>query len=92
MQTESEDHFESSSREFANANRCHAVTYFFYRLNKKQIVKITLEAIERRVDDAAAPTRVALNPPLSRGQISVVPNSVLGTQKDQRCRQGANSL
>jgi hypothetical protein len=83
VQTESEDHFESSSREFANANRCHAVTYFFYRLNKKQIVKITLEAIERRVDDAASPTRVSLNPPLSRGQISVVPNSVLATQKDR---------
>jgi hypothetical protein len=83
VQTESEDHFESSSREFSNANRCHAVTFFFYRLIKKQIVKITLEAIERRVDDAAAPTRVSLNPPLSRGQISVVPASVLATQKDR---------
>ena len=83
VQTESEDHFESSSREFTNANRCHAVTYFFYRLNKKQIVKITLEAIERRVDDAAAPTRVSLNPPVSRGQVSVVPASVLATQKDR---------
>lgn len=83
MQSESEDHFESSSREFSNANRCHAVTFFFYRLNKKQIVKITLEAIERRVDDAAAPTRVSMNPPLSRGQISVVPASVLATQKDR---------
>jgi hypothetical protein len=83
VQTESEDHFESSSREFSNANRCHAVTFFFYRLIKKQIVKITLEAIERRVDDAAAPTRVSLNPPISRGQISVVPASVLATQKDR---------
>lgn len=83
VQTETEDHFESSSREFTNANRCHAVTFFFYRLNKKQIVKITLEAIERRVDDAAAPTRVSLNPPLSRGQVSVVPASVLATQKDR---------
>ena len=83
VQTESEDHFESSSREFANANRCHAVTFFFYRLNKKQIVKITLEAIERRVDDAAAPTRVSANPAVSRGQISVVPASVLATQKER---------
>src|SRR5712692_5851995 len=66
VQTESEDHFESSSREFSNANRCHAVTFFFYRLIKKQIVKITLEAIERRVDDAAAPTRVSLNPQIGR--------------------------
>jgi len=83
IQSESEDHFESSSREFSNANRCHAVTFFFYRLNKKQIVKITLESIERRVDDAAAPTRVSANPALSRGQISVVPASVLATQKDR---------
>ena len=83
VQTESEDHFESSSREFSNANRCHAVTFFFYRLNKKQIVKITLEAIERRVDDPAAPTRVSSNPSLSKGQISVVPTSVLATQKDR---------
>jgi hypothetical protein len=83
VQTESEDHFESSSREFRNENRCHAVTYLFYRLNKKQIVKITLEAVERRVDDVAAPTRVSLNPPVSRGQISVFPASVLATQKDR---------
>ncbi len=82
-ETESEDQFESSSREFSNANRCHAVTFFFYRLNKKQIVKITLEAIERRVDDPAAPTRVSPNPTVSKGQISVVPASVLATQKDR---------
>jgi hypothetical protein len=82
-QLESEDHFESSSREFSNANRCHAVTYFFYRLNKKQTVKITLERIERRIDDPVAPTKVSQNPPLSRGQISVVPASVLATQKDR---------
>jgi hypothetical protein len=82
-QGESEDQFESSSREFVNPNHCHAVTFFFYRLNKKQTVTITLEAIERRVDDPAAPTKVALNPPVSRGQISVVPTVVLATQKDR---------
>jgi len=82
-QTDSEDHFESSSREFSNLNHCHAVTFFFYRLNKKQVVKITLEAIERRVDDPAAPSVVSANPPVSRGQISVVPTAVLATQKDR---------
>jgi hypothetical protein len=81
--TQSEDHFESSSREFSNPNHCHAVTFYFYRLLRKQIVKITLEAIERRVDDPAAPSRVSLNPPVSRGQIDVVPASVLATQKDR---------
>ena len=82
-QSESEDHFESSSREFENPNRCHAITFLFYRLNKKHTVKITLEAIERRVDDPAAPTGVSLNPPVSRGQISVVPSSVLATQQNR---------
>jgi len=82
-ETESEDQFESSSREFSNPNHCRAVTFFFYRLNKKQIVKITLESVDRRLDDPAAPTRVSLNPPVSRGQIAVVPTSVLATQKDR---------
>ncbi|HTE14241.1 MAG TPA: hypothetical protein VK642_04125, partial [Burkholderiales bacterium] len=35
-EAESEDHQESSSREFSNPNRCHAVTYFFYQINKTQ--------------------------------------------------------
>ncbi len=81
--SESDDQFESSSREFSNANQCHTVTYYFYRLNRKQTVKITLEAIERRVDDPAAPTGVSLNPPVSRGQIGVVPTNVLATQADR---------
>jgi hypothetical protein len=89
VQTESEDHFESSSREFSNPNHCHAVTFLFYRLNKKQTVKITLEAIERRVDDPAAPTRVSQNPPLSRGQVSVIPTAVLATQKDRLVNEQA---
>ncbi|HUS06674.1 MAG TPA: hypothetical protein VMZ52_10275, partial [Bryobacteraceae bacterium] len=81
--SQSEDHFESSSREFSNPNHCHAVTFYFYRLLRKQIVKITLERVERRVDDPAAPSRVSLNPPVSRGQIDVIPASVVATQKDR---------
>ena len=52
------NHFEWSSREFSNPNRCHAVTFFFYRVNNTQTVKFTLEAIERRVVDPAADTKV----------------------------------
>jgi hypothetical protein len=81
--SESDDHFESSSREFTNPNRCHAVTYYFYRLNRKQIVKVTLEAIERRVDDPVAPTAISLNPPVLKGQIGVVPANVLATQQNR---------
>lgn len=63
-QTESEDHFESSSREFTNPNKCHAITFLFYQINKTQTVTYKLEAIERRVilDPNNDFTKVALNP------------------------------
>ena len=76
---ESENHFESSSREFSNPNRCHAITFFFYRINKTQIVKFTLESIERRVIDPAADTKITNNAFLSRGDVAVIPNGVLAT-------------
>jgi len=61
-QTESEDHYESSSREFANPNKCHAVTFLFYQINKMQTLTYSLEAIERRVIlDPTDFTRVELN-------------------------------
>lgn len=76
---ESQDHFESSSREFSNPNKCHAITFFFYRINKSQTVKFTLESIERRIVDPAANTRVTNNPFLSRGDVTVIPTGVLAT-------------
>ena len=76
---ESEDHFESSSRVFSNQNRCQAVTYFFYQINKTQTVKFTLERIQRRVIDPVADTLVTNNPPKLTGQVSVIPNAVLAT-------------
>lgn len=76
---ESEDHFESSSREFANPNRCHAVTYFFYQINKTQTVKFRIVAIQRRVIDPAAETRVSNNPFAADGGVSAIPNAVLAT-------------
>jgi len=80
---QSEDHFESSSREVSNLNKCHAVTYFFYRINKTQTVKFTIEAIERRVIDPTADTKVAVNPFVSRGDLAVVPTAILATAKDR---------
>jgi hypothetical protein len=79
----SEDHFESSSREFANPNRCHAVTFFFYRINKMQTVRWTLESIERRVVDRAAETKVVNNNFLARGGISAIPEPILATRPDR---------
>ncbi|MBS1786990.1 MAG: hypothetical protein JST85_04675 [Acidobacteria bacterium] len=82
-ETESQDHFESASREFANPNRCHAVTFFFYQINKKHTIKFTIESIERRVIDPAADTKVTNNSFASRGGISAVPTAVLATAKDR---------
>jgi hypothetical protein len=79
VEGESEEHFESSSREFTNPNKCHAVTFFFYRINKSQTVKFTLESIERRVIDPAANTRVTNNAFQSRGNVAVIPTGVLAT-------------
>src|SRR6185295_7605220 len=77
---ESEDHFESSSRQFSNPNRCHAVTFFFYQINKTQTIKFTIESIQRRVIDPAADTKVTNNQFVSNGLVSVIPNGVLATE------------
>jgi hypothetical protein len=82
-QAESEDHFESSSREFTNLNRCHAVTYFFYQINKTQTVKFRIVAIQRRVIDPAADTRVSNNPFVSDGSVSAIPDAVLATSANR---------
>jgi len=80
---ESEDHFESASRTFANPNRCHAITFYFYQINKTQTVRLTLESIRRRVIDPAGDTRIANNQFASRGEVSVIPNAVLATDKER---------
>ena len=80
---ESQDHFESSSREFSNPNKCHAVTFFFYRINKRQTIKVTLDSIERRVIDPAVNTRVTNNQFVSRGDIATIPAAVLATNKER---------
>ena len=80
---ESEDHHESASRVFANPNRCHALTFLFYKLNKCQTVRFELVAIERRVVDPAAPTDVRLNEPPVHGGVSIIPDAVRATSKDR---------
>ena len=79
IQGESEDHFEASSREFSNANKCHAVTYLFYRINKKQVIKFELVAIERRVIDDNAPISGVLAPGANAIPIALVPQDVPAT-------------
>lgn len=80
---ESEDHFESSSREFANPNHCHAITFIFYRINKIETIKFEIVAIERRVLDPVAPAPVPANPIRSVGQIATLPQEVPATNSER---------
>ena len=79
VQGESEDHFESSSRTFSNLNRCHAVMFIFYRLNKTETIKLELVSIERRVMDPVALLPIAANPVRTVGQISAIHQEVPAT-------------
>jgi len=76
---ESEDHFESSSREFSNPNKCHSITFLFYRLNKTETMTLELVSIERRVVDPVAPLPVAGNPFRPVGQLATMPQEVPAT-------------
>jgi hypothetical protein len=79
QQGESEDQYESASREFANPNHCHAITFFFYRINKCQTIRFELVSIDRRVEDPAAPTGVLLNTPKPATGVAVRSSLVLAT-------------
>jgi hypothetical protein len=80
---ESEDHFESSSREFSNPNHCHAITFIFYRINKIETIKFTVVAIERRVLDPVALVPVPANPIRSVGRIATIPQEVPATNSER---------
>ncbi len=80
---ETEDHFESASRVFSNPNHCHAITFYFYQINKTQTVRFTIESIRRRVIDPAADTVVTNNRFLAAGQVEVIPNAVLATNTNR---------
>lgn len=81
---ESESHLESSSRTFTNPNQCHAVTYFFYKIVKRQTIRFRLVAVERIVTDPAAPTLPGrtVSPDLT-GRVAVRPQSILATSTDR---------
>jgi hypothetical protein len=81
QQGESEDQYESSSRVFSNPNHCHAITFFFYRINKCTTLRFDLVGIDRRVDDPASPTGVQLNPPRPATGVGVLSSAVLSTAK-----------
>ena len=86
-ETESQDHYESASREFQNNNDCHAVTFFFYQINKTQTISYTLESIDLRAMMDTNPandfTRVAANPLSPSTGVGVLSNGVLSTDANR---------
>jgi hypothetical protein len=81
---ESEAHYESASRAFHNPNKCRALTYLFYQINKIQNIRFKLVSIERRVKDPAAPTGVYQRVPVDvTGMVRVVPQAILATDKNR---------
>lgn len=76
---ESESHYESSSRRFQNQNRCHAVTYLFYQIDKVQVVRLTVQAVTTRVIDPAGRSDVTARPLLSDQKLSIVPAGIKAT-------------
>ncbi|MBI1751669.1 MAG: hypothetical protein HY014_16325 [Acidobacteria bacterium] len=62
IEGESEDHFEASSREYSNPNACHAITYLFYRINKKQKVSFELLSIDRLISYPGLANNLAAAP------------------------------
>lgn len=81
---ESQERIESSSRTFSNPNKCHAITYLFYRLMKKQRIRFRLVAIQRLVNDPRAPGIADLRPDTRpKTGVSVRPQRVLATQHDR---------
>ncbi len=91
IQGESEDHFEAASREFSNYNKCHAVTYMFYRINKKQKINFELVAIERRVADSNAPIGGVLQPAAAKLPIALVPQDIPATNLLRRTTVAASA-
>ena len=83
-QGQSAEQYESASRMFRNENKCHAVTYLFYRINKLQRVRFKLVAIERRIDDPKTPTGAYQRIPLdTKGGVTVLPQSIPATSKNR---------
>lgn len=80
---ESESTFEAATRTISNPNRCHAVTYFAYQIDKRQIVRFRIKSVRRRVVDPAGSTDVTLNPPTFTGEVAVIPQGVLATNPNR---------
>lgn len=80
-ESESETHLESSSRTFSNSNRCHAVSYLFYQVNKEMTVRLQVRAVRLRVKDPAGPSSVTHVPIGTDSKLHVIPAGVLANSE-----------
>lgn len=55
---ESESHYEAASRFFENSNSCHAITYLFHQIDKKQDFTISLTGITIEVGGEKLPSGI----------------------------------
>ena len=61
-----------------------AITYFFHKLHKVQIIRFQLVAIERGVEDPSAPTGAYQRVPVdTTGRLTVLPQAIPATRKKQ---------
>jgi len=74
---ESESHLESSSRTFHNPNRCHAVSYLFYQVNKVQTVRLSIRTVRTRVIDPSGTSSVISRPVNQDSALTTIPAGVL---------------
>lgn len=74
---ESESAFEAASRSIENKNQCHAVTYFAYQLEKKQILRLSIKAVLIRVKDPVGVTQVTAKRRLPDTGVGLVAENVL---------------
>lgn len=88
---ESESHLESSSRVFENKNKCHAVTYLFYQVDKEQTIKFSIRRITTRVIDPAGDSSVVNNPVVGDDKLTLLPTAVLATPENINFKKATNA-
>ena len=82
-ETTSEDHYESSSREFENPNHCHALTFLFHQIDKTYTVQFRLDEITVRVyNNQLDNTRISASPWRQSTGIGILSTLVHATNRE----------
>ena len=76
---ESEDIYESTSRTISNPNKCHSVTFYFYRINKCYVSRYQLADVHFRVLVQGAYNSLIPKPVQTFTGLTITPVPVLAT-------------